>query len=96
MLEEIIAELGENYNTADEEVLEKILDEATTNALFISNRSNSEELTREIKECVKTIYLQRGAEDTKSLSRNGISSTYKDAFEKLRNDIIKNGKRVVK
>jgi len=96
MIDEIIAELGENYNTADEEVLESILNEVTTNALFISNRSEYKPLSREIKECVKTIYLQRGVEDTKSLSRSGISSTYKDAFEQLRNDIIRNGKRVVK
>ena len=96
MIEEIIAELGDNYNTSDSEVLETILDEVTTNALFISNRSDYKDLTREIKECVKTIYLQRGAEDTKSLSQSGISSTYKDAFEELRNNIIKNGKRVVK
>ena len=96
MKKEIIAELGENYESSDEGVLDDIIDEVTTNALFISNRSDEKILTREIKECVKSIYLQRGAEDTKSLSRNGISSTYKDALDELRNNIIKNGKRVVK
>ena len=36
MLNEIIAELGENYNADDEALLEQIIDETTSNALFIS------------------------------------------------------------
>ena len=97
MLEEIIAELGDNFNSSDESVLENILDNVTANALTISNRADTIEeklfLKPEIKACVKGIYLQRGAEGLNSLSQSGVSSTFNDSIDKLRNDIIKNGKR---
>lgn len=97
MINEIINELGDNYNSDDENVLNNILEEVTANALTISNLSNNaqnqEYLKQEIKTCVKGIYLQRGAESLNSLSERGISSHFKDSMEKLRNDIIRNGKR---
>ena len=97
MLEEIIYELGDNYNSDDESVLEEILEEVTANALTISNRGNTEQnkdfLKHEIKTCVKGIYLQRGAEGLTNLSERGTSSAFNDCMDKLRNDIIKNGKR---
>lgn len=98
MLNEIINELGDNYNSNDESVLENILEEVTANALTISNRQdnaeNKEFLKREIKQCVKGIYLQRGGEGLNSLGERGTSSTFSDCMDKMRNDIIKNGKRV--
>ena len=97
MLEEIINELGDNYNSNDESVLEEILEEVTANALTISNRAENEQnkdfLKHEIKTCVKGIYLQRGAEGLTSLSERGTSSSFNDCMDKLRNDIIRNGKR---
>ena len=97
MLEEIISELGDNYNSSDESVLEEILEEVTANALTISNRAESTQnkifLKQEIKTCVKGLYLQRGAEGLTSLSERGTSSSFSDCMDKLRNDIIKNGKR---
>ena len=97
MLNEIINELGDNYNTNDMSVLESILDEVTANALTISNREETIDnkllLKQEIKACVKGIYLQRGAEGLNSLSERGTSSNFNDCMDKLRNDIIKNGKR---
>ena len=98
MLNEIISELGDNYNSSDESVLKDILDEVTANALTISNRAETEQnilfLKQEIKACVKGIYLQRGSEGLNSLSQSGTSSNFNDCMDKLRNDIIKNGKRV--
>ena len=97
MINEIINELGDNYNSDDESVLNNILEEVTANALTISNLSNNiqnqEYLKQEIKSCVKGIYLQRGSEGLKSLNQSGINSSFNDCMEKLRNDIIKNGKR---
>lgn len=97
MINEIINELGDNYNSDDRSVLEEILEEITTNALTISNRENSakniEYLKREIKTCVNGIYLQRGSEGLKNLSQSGINSSFNDCMDKLRNDIIRNGKR---
>ena len=97
MLNEIINELGDNYNTNDNSVLESILDEVTANALTISNREETIDnkllLKQEIKNCVKGIYLQRGAEGLNSLSERGTSSNFNDCMDRLRNDIIRNGKR---
>ena len=100
MLNEIIRDLGDNYNDTDKKVLDDILNNATTNALFISNRKNTLEninlLSSEIKEYVKTVYLQRGTEDVKNQSQSGLSSTYQDAYEEMRKNIISNGKRIMK
>ena len=99
MLNEIIAELGENYNTDDRAVLESIIDETTSNALFISNRQdtvlNRDLLKPEIKQSVISQYLRRGTEDVNSLSQAGLSSSYVDYVDQLRKNIVKNGKRLV-
>ena len=63
MKEQIIADLGNNYRASDELVLENIIEDISSQALFISNRKSIEGLEFEIKEAVKTIYLQRGVED---------------------------------
>ncbi len=98
ILDKIIADLSENYKN-DEEVLKSIINDTITNALFISNRKNSEDninlLLPEIKKAVKSIYLQRGGEGSKSLSEIGTSTSFEDAIEILRTNIIKNGKRKV-
>ena len=100
MLNEIIRDLGDNYNDTDKKVLEDILDEATTNALFISNRvrnlENIKLLSSEIKKYVKTVYLQRGVEDVQGQSQSGLSSTYINAYEEMRKNIVSNGKRKTK
>lgn len=97
MINEIISELGDNYNSDDESVLNNILEEVTANALTISNLSNNiqnqEYLKQEIKSCVKGIYLQRGSDGLKSLNQSGTNSSFNDCIEKLRNDIVRNGKR---
>lgn len=97
MLEEIIMELGDNFNSNDKDVLKNILDNVTANALTISNRAETIKdktfLSQEIKTCVIGMYLQRGSEGLNSLSQSGVSSTFNDCMDKLRNDIIKNGKR---
>lgn len=97
MINEIINELGDNYNSDDENVLNNILEEVTANALTISNLENNiqnqEYLKQEIKSCVRGIYLQRGSEGLKSLNQSGTNSSFNDCMEKLRNDIVRNGKR---
>ena len=99
MLNEIIAELGENYNSDDRALLEQIIDETTSNALFISNRNdtvlNRDLLKPEIKQSVISQYLRRGSEDVTSLGQSGLSSSYVDYVDQLRNNIVKNGKRLI-
>lgn len=105
----IIADLGANYYSDDNTVISALLDEVINDALFISNRDqlvNSNEistlesqldvLSSNIRRAVKTIYLQRGAEDVKSQSLSGVSSTYDLAIESMKNDIIRSGKRIVR
>ena len=92
MLDEIINDLGDNYDYADEEVLEGIIARVTTVAHSLSN-NNSEELTPYIKSCVKAEYLSRGGEGLNSLNESGKSSNFVDNIEKMRNDIIKAGLR---
>ena len=99
ILNKIIDDLGENYSETDKDILKDILDDTIFNALRISHRRNNEDnikiLIYEIKKCVKTIYLQRGAEEVSNLSESGKNSTFVDSLEVLRKDIIKNGKRVI-
>lgn len=99
---EIIAELGEMYNTSDSAVLKEILNDVITDALYVSNRqykSDKEEqlnvLKSNIKKAVKTIYLQRGTEDATAETQSGISKTYDIAMETMKQDIIRQNKRLL-
>lgn len=92
MLEEIISDLGDNYNYEDESVLQDIINRVTNVAQSVSN-SKDEKLNPYIKTCVKAEYLSRGGEGLGSLSESGKSSSFIDNLEKMRNDIIKAGLR---
>lgn len=92
MLEEIIEDLGENYNIEDEEILQEIVKRVTNVAQTLSN-NQTEELNPYIKTCVKAEYLSRGGEGLNSLSESGKNSGFIDNIEKMRNDIIKAGLR---
>lgn len=106
LLNSIILDLGANY---DEEsaLISALLDEVIDDALYISNRDQlvtseaskevqMEVLSSNIRRAVKTIYLQRGAEDVKSQTLSGISSAYDDAIDTMKNSIIRSGKRIVR
>ena len=92
MLEEIISDLGDNYNYEDEAVLTSIIERVTAVAQSLSNNTE-ETLNPYIKTCVKAEYLSRGGEGLNSLSESGKSSSFVDNIEKMRNDIIKAGLR---
>lgn len=92
MLEEIINDLGDNYNYEDEEVLTDIIERVTAVAQSLSNNT-TEELNPYIKTCVKAEYLSRGGEGLNSLNESGKTSSFEDNIEKMRNDIIKAGLR---
>lgn len=101
LLESIKTDLNANYRN-DDEVLNDLFEEVLNDALFISNRKKLYETSEEeqitilasnIRKCVKSIYLQRGSEDVTSQSLSGISNTYDDSIERMKADIIKQGKR---
>lgn len=98
LLDSLIKDLADNYINTDGEVLKGLLEETIANAFFISNRQKTEDnltmLSFEIKNCVKSLYLQRGTEDVKNLSESGRSSTFKSPIDEMRDSIIRNGKRV--
>lgn len=108
LLNSIISDLDANFKN-DSSVLSALLDEVINDALFTSNRdqlvdstdtstleSQLDVLASNIRRAVKTIYLQRGAEDTKSQSLSGLSSTYDDVIETMKNSIIRSGKRILR
>ena len=95
-IDKIISDLGANYREEDKDVLEEILEEVNSIAFNISNNKNKDQLFPYVKRAVKSIYLNRGSEGLQSLSESGISSSFEDIIEKLRNDIIKNGLRRLK
>ena len=95
-INKIIDDLGANFRE-DEDVLEEILEEVSSIASDISNRdSDDEKLFPYIKKATKAMYLTRGAEGLKSKSESGVSDSFEDIIEVLRNDIIKNGLRWLK
>lgn len=98
MVTEIINDLADNFHEGDEAILKEIIDEVTNSALSISNRKRSQKnialLSSEIKKCVKGLYLNRGAEGTKSISDDGKGLSFENLMEELRVNIVKSGKRV--
>ena len=97
MLEKIINELGDNYNENDEIVLRNLIDEVTYSALSITNRTidDIEDLNGNIERCVIIKYLQRGGEGTTSYSELGKSASFIDPIEKMKKELIIEGKRRV-
>lgn len=102
LLNSIIYDLGANYKDEDIDVITDIFNEVVDNALRFSNRqfkTNVEQqitiLSSDIRKCVKALYLQRGTEDVKQQTQSGLSTTYTDALETMRQDIYKGGKRVL-
>ena len=93
-IEKIISDLGANYNEDDEDVLQDIMDEVTSIASNISNRSETDErLYPYIKTAVKSIYLARGGEGMSSINESGKSLTFEDIIEKMKTDIVNTGLR---
>lgn len=104
LIDSIIADLGVNYRSSDSATLDAITDEVINDALIVSNRqylaktdleSQIEVLASNIRKCVKSIYLLRGAEDVKSQSTSGLNSTYENSIETMTYDIIRSNKRIL-
>ncbi len=95
-IKKIESDLGANYRN-DEDVLKDILEEVSSIASDISNRTKDDEkLFPYIKKAVKAEYLARGAEGLTSRNEGSMSSAYEDILDKLRNNIIKSGLRRIK
>jgi len=94
MLEKIKANLGANYAENTDDVLQDIINEITSIACDISNRSKDDEkLIPYISKAVKAEYLTRGAEGLLARTEGSESSSFEDIVDKMRSNIIKNGVR---
>ncbi len=95
-IEKIITDLGPNYKN-DKDVLEDILEEVSSIASDISNRTaDDKKLFPYVKKAVKAEYLARGAEGLTSRNEGSVSSSFEDIIEKMRNNIIKAHLRRIK
>lgn len=94
ILDNVTRNLADNYRD-DVDTLREIIDNVSCMALSISNRKSLSTLEPEIGQCVIAEYLRRGAEGSSSISESGHSISFEDNIEKMRNNIIKNGKRVI-
>lgn len=95
MLEEIIRQLGDNYDRADNQVLLDLINEVTYSALSFTNRTKLDKSMEAIvKRCVIAKYLQRGGEGSNSLNELGASSSFYDPIEKMQQELLKEGKRI--
>ena len=94
MLEKIIRQLGDNYDTNDNQVLLDLIEETTYSALSFTNKTNLDNDMQEIvKRCVVAKYLQRGGEGSTSTNELGKSASFYDPIEKMKQELITEGKR---
>lgn len=96
MLEQIIRQLGDNYDRNDNQVLIDLIDEVTYSALSFTNRKSIDAgIENIIKRTVIAKYLQRGGEGSTSLNELGASSGFYDPIERMQQELLKEGKRKI-
>ena len=96
MLDQVIRQLGDNYDRNDNQVLLDLIDEATYSALSFTNRTKLDNSMENIvKRCVIAKYLQRGGEGSTSLNELGASSSFYDPIERMQQELLKEGKRKI-
>ena len=96
MLEAIIRQLGDNYDSTDNHVLIDLIDEVTYSALSYTNRTVTDnDIDNAIKRCVIAKYLQRGGEGTTSTNELGKSASFYDPLERMKKELLDEGKRKI-
>lgn len=96
MLDKIIRQLGDNYDVNDNQVLLDLIDEATYSALSFTNRTEIDyDMENIIKRYVIAKYLQRGGEGSTSTNELGKSASFYDPLEKMKTELINEGKRKI-
>ena len=94
MKDEIIRELGANYNTSDSQLLDSLIYQFTALGSTLTHLERTDcRLYPYIKKAVKSEYLCRGAEGLNSRSEGSISASYTDIMNTFRQDLIKGGLR---
>lgn len=109
LIASIKTDLGANYNSDDDALLEQITKEMIMDALYISNRMHKaseadseayctqlDVLAPDVRKAVKSVYLIRGGEDASSQSMSGISVSFQNAVDVMTKDIVRSGKRILR
>lgn len=87
--ESIITELGANYDSADTNIIEELIDEYLSIASDFTNRETTDtKLYPYIKKAVISSYLARGAEGLASKGEGSLSSSFLDIETKLKKDLV--------
>lgn len=86
---EIIARLGDNFKTGDNNVVKGLLEDYLSIANDFSNVSKKDtRLQVYVKEAVIEHYLRLGDEGTSSSKEGSLSSSYIDIVEKIKKDML--------
>ena len=88
LLDRIKLDLGDNYHDEKDDVLLEMIKyyiQVSSNASHLPN--NDKKLEPYVYTAVKSAYLRRGKEGSSSNSEGGLSDSYVDIEEKLRNDV---------
>lgn len=91
MLQAIKNRLSVNYIEGTDDVIVDLIKDLTSKASDITNlKKDDERLIPYVKGAVTAEYIQRGVEGMLLRSEGGISSSFYDIVERMRNDLIKN------
>lgn len=96
-IEIIQRDLGANYRD-DEEELAEIFEQVYSLASSFSNQSRIKEnraFDLIVSKAIKAIYLSRGAEGISSKTEGSITTSFNNAINEMKNDIITLGLRKV-
>lgn len=90
MKEKIIADLGVNFKSGDDSIIENYIELYSSIASDNSNRKiDDTKLYPYIYTAVKEAYLRRGDEGSSSSTEGSLSTSYVDIEEKLAKDVRK-------
>lgn len=94
MLQAIKNRLSVNYIEGTDDVIVDLIKDLTSKASNTTNlKKDDERLIPYVKSAAIAEYNQRGVEGMLSRSEGGISSSFYDIVERMRNDLIKDGLR---
>lgn len=94
MLQAIKNRLSVNYIEGTDDVIIDLIKDLTSKASDITNlKKDDERLIPYVKDATIEEYNTRGAEGMLSRNEGGISSSFYDIVERMRNNLIKGGLR---
>ena len=88
MINKLKVDLSVNFKSGDDSILSDFIDDYISIASNNSNRhKDDEKLYPYVYKAVKSAYLRRGDEGSKSSTEGSLSTSYEDIEEKLAKDV---------